>query len=138
MATEREGEYRAGSDHTTHVLDELRQLEQIKRGVEPGTEEFIGLAHQVEDLTRQLFRWTQYQSELAHASPRAREAGELTGRPIEAMSARRVHQVLAEWREAETRLSQARPGSPEAAEAEADARRLYQEYRQMQEREQTS
>ena len=131
---ERDAEYRASSDRLLQVLERLREIEEVKRSVPVGTSEFIELAREAEGLGRTVFRWVQLQRQLAELSPQRLAAGQLSGRPLEAIAARRIERVLAEWREAEFRFREADPASPEAERAAEDMERLREEYRASHER----
>ena len=125
-------ELRATSDRMLGMLDQLRELETRKRELTPGTEEFARLAWDVADLARTTVRWSELQLRQANE---ALEAG--TAQPAVALvdvPVRRLDEVLAEWRQAEIRLSQALPGSPDAEAAAQDASRLRAEYGELQAR----
>jgi uncharacterized protein (UPF0335 family) len=110
-AAEGDAELRSASDKMLEILDRLRRLEEEKRSVEVGTPEFAAMATEAEGLSRDVFRWSQLQDDLAHASKTRRKTGEVSGRPIEALSPRPLHRILADWREAEVRLQRLAPGS---------------------------
>ena len=130
----KDSEYRASSDVMMEMLRQLQHIEQVKREVTVGSERFIALAREAEDLRRNVFRWSQFQGRLAELSPEARARGELSGKPLEHVTARRIDRILADWREAELRFERAAPGSEAAAGAAADIERLREEYREMHER----
>jgi hypothetical protein len=130
MADERE--LRATSDLMLSMLDRLRDAEIEKRGHAPGTESFARLAYDVVELSRTVTRWSELQLRQANE---ALDLGATPAAPaLVEVPPRRLDEVLAEWRQAEIRLSHAAPGSQEAAEAAEDAARLRDEYRQLQER----
>jgi hypothetical protein len=114
------------------MLDQIKDMEQQKRGETPGTEEFARLAYDVAELARTVMRWSELQ--LRQANEALGAGAPPSAPPLREVSSRRLDVVLAEWRQAEIRLSQASPGSPDAAEAAADAARLRLEYRALQER----
>ena len=126
-----ESELRATSDSMLSMLDRVRELESRKRELAPGTKAFAHLAWEVAEQARLIMRWSELQ---------LRQANEALGQPETSKVAlvdvppRRLDAVLAEWRQAEMRLSQASPGSPEAERAAADVARLRDEYRVLQER----
>jgi hypothetical protein len=111
------------------ILDRLRQLEEDKREAEVGTAEFVAMAAEAEGLSRDVFRWSQLQDDLAKASTRRRETGAVTGRSIEATPPRPLQQILADWREAEVRLQRLAPGSPEATSTTREIEALREQYR---------
>ena len=87
------------------------------------------MAAEAEGLSRDVFRWSQLQEDLARTSTDRRNRGELSGRPIEASPVRPLQEILADWREAEVRLQRLAPGSPEAASTTRDIERLRDQYR---------
>jgi hypothetical protein len=111
------------------IIDRLRQLEEDKREAEVGTPEFVSMATEAEGLSRDVFRWSQLQDDLAKASTRRRETGEVSGRSIEATPVRPLQQILADWREAEVRLQRQAPGSPEARSTTREIEGLREQYR---------
>jgi hypothetical protein len=129
-----DAELRAASDKMLEILDRLRSIEEEKRRVEVGTPQFVALASEAEGLSRDVFRWSQLQDDLAHESPRRRATGTVTGRPIEASPVRPMQQILADWREAEIRLQRLRPGSREATQTIRDIERLRDEYQALHDR----
>lgn len=125
-----ESELRATSDSMLSMLDRVRELESRKRELAPGTEQFAQLAWDVAEQARLIVRWSELQ---------LRQANESLGEPASNMPLvdvppRRLDAVLADWREAEMRLSQALPGSPEADRAAGDVARLRDEYAVLQDR----
>lgn len=130
----RDGELAATSDKLYEILGQLRDVEARKRRHQPGSAEFIELAHEAERLSRIVFRWTEFQADIAEDSPAARARGEMSGRPIDELEPRRLDRILADWREAELRLSQAKPDAPEARDASRRIERLREEYRMLQDR----
>jgi hypothetical protein len=125
-------ELRATSDMMLRMLDELAALERRKRDLVPGTEEFSSLAWEVADLARTTVRWSELQ--LRQANEAMERGQDRPGVALVEVPTRRLDEVLAEWRQAEIRLSQAQPGSDEAEEAAAEATRLRLEYTRLQER----
>jgi hypothetical protein len=110
------------------IIDRLRQLEEDKREAEIGTPEFVAMATEAEGLSRDVFRWSQLQDDLAKASTRRRDGGGFSGRSIEDTPVRPLQQILADWREAEVRLQRLVPGSPEATSATREIERLREQY----------
>lgn len=125
-----EQDLRYTSDEMLRALERLRELESRKRKVKPGTERFRKLAEEVEALAGSIFAQTSEQQRLAAESVELTEARVIDAPPIDEMGpVRELHIILNEWRDAERRLAAAQPGSEDAADAEADAERLRQEYR---------
>jgi hypothetical protein len=126
-----QSELRATSDSMLTMLDRVRELESRKRELAPGTQEFAQLAWEVAELARVLVRWSELQ---------LRQANEFLEEPptpkvaLVDVAPRRLDVVLAEWRQAEMRLSQAPPGSEDAEAAARDVARLRDEYGVLQER----
>jgi hypothetical protein len=124
------------------MVDRLRVLEERKRDRAPGDEDFTRLAWEVSELARTVLRWAELQLRQANEVRGDADRGGPAGagdaaealRPLAMIEPRRLDVVLAEWRQAEVRLSQAPFGSPEAEAASADAARLRAEYRRLQER----
>ena len=121
---------RRTSDELLRDLETLVQLEEEKRGVEPGDPRLVDLAEQIEVIAQRVLvssssqrQQTEVINELAEAgSPAAPDATiDETPRSMEA--------ILAAWREAERKLEAAQPGSAEAREAELLVERLREEYR---------
>jgi hypothetical protein len=126
-----QSELRATSDSMLSMLDRVRELESRKRALAPGTEAFAQLAWEVAELARVVLRWSELQ---------LRQANESLSEPptppvaLVDVAPRRLDVVLAEWRQAEMRLSQASPGTEEAEAAARDVSRLRDEYGVLQER----
>jgi hypothetical protein len=127
-----DGEYRATSDKLYDILGELRRIENEKRAHAIGSPRFVELAHEAERLSRLVFRWTEVQRTIADDSPQRLRDGEVTGRPIDAIEARPLDTILADWREADVRLAQTRPGTAEARELVDRIERLRDEFRAVQ------
>ena len=126
-----ESELRATSDSMLSMLDEVRGLESRKREHVVGTEEFAHLAWEVAELARVIVRWSELQ--LRQANEALTHDG-TEGVPLVDVPARRLDHVLADWRQAEMRLSQALPGSADAESAAAEVARLREEYSVLQDR----
>ena len=126
-----DSELRATSDSMLSMLDRVRDLESRKRELAPGTDDFARLAWEVVEQARLLVRWSELQ--LRQANESLADASGPTV-PLVDVPARRLDVVLAEWRTAEMRLSQAVPGSSEAEEAARDVARLRDEYGVLQDR----
>jgi hypothetical protein len=131
-----DSELRATSDLMLRLVDRLRAAEVTKRAESPGTETFARLAWEVTELARTVTRWSELQLRQANeALASAVDTAETDGSPaLDTIPARRLDVVLAEWRQAEIRLSQALPGSPEVEAASEAAARLRDEYRTLQDR----
>jgi hypothetical protein len=123
---------RVNSDALLATIDRLRDLEVEKRGVAPGSGRFLELADEIRRLASGVLDTSDLQRELAEASNAVAEAGrpDLVQTPIDAIRpVREVQVVLAQWRDAERRLSAAREGSEEATSIELEVSRLRDEYR---------
>lgn len=122
---------RGASDTFIAALEELHRIEVAKRAEPPGTDRFVELARQARDLATEVLVASSSQEHLAEVAAAITDAKpDAVLTPIEdTPTPREVHEVLAEWREAERRLAAAEPGSTEAISAAADVRRLRTEYR---------
>ncbi|HEX5829286.1 MAG TPA: hypothetical protein VFY23_17290 [Candidatus Limnocylindrales bacterium] len=135
-------ELRATSDLMLDMVDRLRALEERKRDRVPGDADFTRLAWEIAELARTVLRWSELQLRQANEvrADTGRDGPSGDGdpgeppRPLAMTEPRRLDVVLAEWRQAEIRLSQAPFGSREAGAAAVDAARLRTEYRRLQER----
>lgn len=119
----RNGEIRAAADHMLALMDEVRRLEERKREVPLGSEEFVELALRVATRARVLSRWADVQLQFAQSIPYGVEDVSISNvrpRPLE--------RVLALWREAQIRLELAPPGTLAATQAVEDIERLRNEY----------
>jgi len=111
-------------------LEQLEELEREKRQLPPEDPRLVKIAGEVEVLALRVLGTTVRQRELAEdahdlvrqGSPKAPEHS-IAGTP------REIHVILAEWRDAERRATEAPPGSGEAAGAAAEVERLRAEYR---------
>ena len=125
-----EQDLRFTSDEMLRALERLRELEERKRKLTPGTKSFLKLAEEVEQLAATVFDRTREQTLGADRSVALREQAGVEPRPIdEVPPIRELHLILAEWRDAERRLTEAVPDTIQASDAEADVERLRQEYR---------
>ncbi len=123
-----EHDLRSTSDEMLRTLEQLEQLENQKRGEEPGTQRFVRLATEIERLAAMVFSQTSNQQRLAEESHAAARAGAEMP-PIDEMSPQRdVSVILSEWRDAERRLASTAVESAEHALAAGDVRRLRDEY----------
>ena len=127
-----DSELRATSDRMLLMLDRLREVEVAKRAQAPGTEAFASLAYEVVELARTAVRWSELELRMANEALGKGPTG--SGAALAEVPTRRLDEVLAEWRQAEIRLSQAVPGSGDADAAAADAARLRLEYAELQAR----
>ncbi len=127
-----EADLRDTSDRLLDQLDRLTELESAKRDATPGSPEFVELSRQVEGLAAEVFASSQRQTHLALATKVLVDTG-APGVPAEPIAeldpARDPHVVLAEWRDAERRLSTSPEGSAEHDAASKDIDRLRDEYR---------
>lgn len=130
MEVEIEQDLRFTSDEMLRALERLRELEERKRKLTPGTKSFLKLAEEVEQLAATVFERTREQTLEADRSVALRERAGMQPRPIDEIPpTRELHIILAEWRDAERRLAEAVPHTTQASEAEADVERLRLEYR---------
>ncbi|HEX8941296.1 MAG TPA: hypothetical protein VF763_14160 [Candidatus Limnocylindrales bacterium] len=126
---------RHASDALLAALEQLAALEHEKRTLTPGSDPFVELATRIDLLARQILEQSGRERHLAEATAEQRRSGAPPERPIEATPAapdagsRAIHDVLADWRDAERRLADAPPGSPEARALEARIDALREEYR---------
>ena len=128
--TDGDGAARATSDELMAALARLTETETRKRQVPTDSTEFLRLAVAADEVGRMVARWTATQLDAAAKARRLVAAGVMSGSPIERVTPCAVAKVLADWREAEHRLSSAAAGSTEAEEAVRDIGRLRDEYRQ--------
>ncbi len=129
MGLEIERDLRFTSDEMLRALERLRELEARKRKLKPGTEPFVKLAEEVEQLAASVFERTREQTEQAERSLELREVASVDVRPIDAVPpTRELHIILAEWRDAERRLAATGIETAEHAKAAGDVRRLREEY----------
>jgi hypothetical protein len=85
----------------------------------------VGIADEVETLTREILDWAVRQAELARAAA-ATDPNE--NRPIAIIPPRRLAIVLSEWRASERALEAQEPGTAAWESARADVNRLREEY----------
>ena len=125
-----EQDLRTASDRVMRTLERLHELETEKRGIEPGTARFRKIAREVERLSASVFDDTHAQEQLAERTVVLREQAGVVLQPIDDIEpSREIQVILAEWRDAERRMSEAKPNSADHARAAADADRLRAEYR---------
>jgi hypothetical protein len=130
-----ERELRDTSDSLMRALAQLQDLETQKLGMPSGSREFVDIAQRIEDLAIEVLRRTERQASLAEDTGERRKAGGGLGRPINAVppTTRELAVILNEWRDAERRLAEAGPATPESSAAAAEVRRLREEYRMVHE-----
>jgi hypothetical protein len=125
-----EQDLRTASDRVMRALERLQELETEKRGIEPGTARFRKIAREVARLSASVFAHSHAQDQLAEKTVALREQAGIVLQPIaDIQPSREIQVILAEWRDAERRMSEAKPNSADHARAEADADRLRAEYR---------
>jgi len=110
------------------ALSHLAETETRKRSVPTDTPEFLRLARVADEAGRMVARWTAAQLEAASQAADLVQQGVMTGTPIDQVAPRPLAKILAQWREAEHRLSAAGSGSRERLDAAADLERFRQEY----------
>jgi hypothetical protein len=120
---------RATSDALLRDLERLAALEQEKRELSPDDPRMVDVAAQVESLALSVLGRSVRQRELTErvTTPVARAATAPTDSTVAAP--REIHVILAEWRDAERRASEAIPGSADARDAELHIDNLREEYR---------
>ena len=118
-------EFRAHTDKMLALLDRLREVERAKQNTTLGSAELLHLAHEAEELSRVIFRWSGLQLQQAEASQAWPDGGDRIGdaRP------RPLDRILANWREAQIRFDLAVPGTREAEQAASEVERLREEFR---------
>jgi hypothetical protein len=121
---------RATSDALLADLQTLEELERAKRELEPDDPKLVDTARRVETIARRLLGQSVRQRELTAVASDLAAAGhpDAPSGPIEA-TPREIHQILADWRNAERRARDASPGTPDADAAAADVERYREEYR---------
>ena len=125
------GELRETSDRLLEMLPRIRAMEERKRAMHIGTDEFVEMAGEVEALARHLSAWAVLEQDIAREAAVARERGALGDVAIDQAESRPLQRVLADWREATIRHDQAEPGSAEQARAAADMTGYRDEYHQL-------
>jgi hypothetical protein len=129
-----DAQLRSTTDEMMSALDRLRAIELEKRSEPIGGGRFQELVEEASHLSRLVFRWAGLQVSIATQAT----APVPTGRPpqpsIEDVEARPLDRVLWAWREAESRLHHAAPGSAEARQATDDLERLRDGYRRVHDR----
>jgi transposase len=118
------------SDALLSDLEALEELERRKRGLQPDDPQLVDTARQVETIARRLLGQSVRQRELTSVVSDMTQAGHPDA-PQQTIDAtpREIHQILADWREAERRARAVPDGSAEAKAASADIERLREEYR---------
>ena len=128
-AVEIETDLKVTSDRLLRTIEQLDALESEKRTLKPDSDRFQYLAKEVERLAATIFAQSQTQQRLGR---RAQATMEQTGVEVAAIddseATRELSVILAEWRDAERRMSHAAPDSAEYVVACADADRLRNEY----------
>jgi len=129
MSVEIEAELRVASDRLLRTLEQIQALENEKRTLQPGSDRFQRLAHEIERLAADAFAQTHAQQQLGEQAAAVEERTGTEQPPInESTKLRPLQQILNEWRDAERRLQLAAPDSAEHARAAADVGRLRSEY----------
>jgi hypothetical protein len=121
---------RATSDALVRDLERLASIEREKRELTPDDPRIVELASEVETIALRVLGKSVRQRELTEDARDELQSGDPNAsRSSIAATPREIHVILAEWRDAERRASEARPGSPDARAAESDIDRLREEYR---------
>ena len=120
---------RETSDALMRDLEVLSTLEQEKRGLDPGDPKLVELAGRIQEIATRVLAGSIREHQLTQAGNVQIAAGSVTAptKTIEE-TPRAAAEILAEWREAERRATDADPDSAEAAEARALAGALRDEY----------
>jgi hypothetical protein len=124
-------ELRRRSDQIVETIAKLANLEVDKREAQPGSAGFVDTAISVRKLAQTLLDLAGDEQQLAERLQGLRQQadGAVSSRPIAHIpGARPIQVVLAEWRDAERRLSEAEAASDAQRQADADAVRLREEY----------
>ena len=121
---------RATSDALIRDLERLAALERAKREMQPEDTRLVEIAAEVESLALRVLGESVRQRELTEDVRELLEA-DPPGTPNRAIAAtpREIHTILAEWREAERKAAEAKPGSSGERVARATIDRLRAEYR---------
>jgi hypothetical protein len=121
---------RATSDSLMRDLERLEELEREKRELPTDDPRLVQIAADVETIALRVLGSTVRQRELAEdASEATGQSSAVAGGQSIVDVPREIHVILAEWRDAERRATEASPGSVEAAGAAAEVERLRAEYR---------
>lgn len=123
-----ETELRVASDRLLQTLDQIQDLEKEKRTLQPESERFQKLAHEIERLAAEAFAQTHHQQQLGEMAQAANERGADVPPIDESVEIRPLQIILNEWRDAERRLQLAEPDTAEHSAAAGDVGRLRQEY----------
>jgi hypothetical protein len=121
---------RATSDALLADLEALEELERQKRGLQPDDPQLVDHARKVETIARRLLGQSVRQRELTSVANDMATAGHPDA-PRQTIDAtpREIHQILADWRDAERRGRDIEPGTAEAQAASDDIERYREEYR---------
>jgi hypothetical protein len=122
---------RATSDALIQDLERLAALEREKRSMAPTDPRLVGIAAEVEQLALRVLGRSVKQRELTQDARNEVKSGDPDA-PMHSIATtpREIHVILAEWRDAERRATDAPGGSPHRSAAEAQIDRLRAEYRQ--------
>jgi hypothetical protein len=127
-----EPDLHATSDAMLANLERLRALELEKRNLPIGSPRLVELAEEIERLAATVLGASDTQSDLAKEAAKEARAGTIDpSTTIEEMgdAPRELHVVLAEWRDAERRLSEVSPESSDGLHLRAQIDLLRDEYR---------
>jgi hypothetical protein len=120
---------RETSDALMRDLEVLATLEQEKRTLDPGDPKLVELAGRIQVIANRVLASSIREHQLTQSGNDQIALGAATA-PIATIeqTPRAAAEILAEWREAERRVADAEPDSAEAAEAQALASALRDEY----------
>jgi hypothetical protein len=120
---------RETSDALMRDLEVLTALEQEKRGLEPGDPKLVDLAGRIQEIANRVLAGSVREHQLTQSGNVLIATGSDHAPSATIEETPRVAaEILAEWREAERRIADAEPGTAEAAEAQALADALREEY----------
>jgi hypothetical protein len=122
-------ELRSTSDALLEDLAVLAGLEREKRSLNPDSPRLVSLAEEIEQLAARVLGQSKRQRSLSEVVNDHAQATGAARPPSIEDTPREIHLILADWRDAERRASDAPAGSAEAGAAEAEVDRLREEYR---------
>jgi hypothetical protein len=123
-------ELRATSDALLEDLSVLAGLEQEKRSLMPDSPRLVALAEEIEQLAARVLGQSKRQRSLSEVvNDHAQTTPDAASAPSIEQTPREIHLILADWRDAERRTSEAPPDSADATAAAAEVDRYREEYR---------
>lgn len=124
------GSLRTVSDKLLRDLEVLGVLEEQKRTLQPDDPQLVEIAGRITEIAQRVLNESVHQHRLTEMVS-AQAATGAANAPATAIAdtPRPLAAIIAEWRDAERRLSAAEPGSVEEAESAAQVSSLRDEYR---------